>query len=82
MKIIYNRTILCLFGFTQKNHSGPIISAMYVFTWHQRCIANIHAAFQCWSFQLGPYGAIGNVSDCNVNYIGSNPGWDRNFYNN
>ena len=31
---------------------------LYVFAWHQRCIANIHAAFQCWSFQLSPYGAV------------------------
>ena len=59
MKIIYNRTILCLFGFTQKNHSGPIISAIAVCIYMASAVhANIHAEFQCWSFQLSPYGSV------------------------
>ena len=48
-----------LIRFHKKNHSGPIISAIAVCIYMASAVhANIHAEFQCWSFQLSPYGAV------------------------
>ena len=71
------------YSVSHKNHSCPIISAMAV------CIC-MASAVHCWQtcsisvLELSTQflWRSGNVSDCKVNYLCSNPGWFRHFYNN
>ena len=77
-----NRNHWMLNWFTHKNHSGPIISAMAVCNMH-----GISSALLTYMqhFSAGAFNSViwhsGNVSNCQANYLGSNPGWVSNYYN-